>query len=198
VTGVNGDEPPCNASVTGSIAVSLGIVLRRWGHAGTAAVIPRTVWRVSAVSGSAAGYPADAGGNAWTSPSAVGWTAVVSVVVSGLLSSLAAVAEAVVADRAWNDCDPRIDASASVLTMLVIVLPLLLTVNALAVFIVVGLTWWATRSVRWRGLWICVMSTLAVVVLAYVWWVVWVTPAGDPDSICPGGAPPWAPRWLPS
>ena len=132
------------------------------------------------------------------SPPSASWTVVGSVAVAGLVAGTAAVGEAAVALRAWNDCDPHIDASASVLTMMVLGLPLLLIVNALVVLVATGLTWRLTRSVSWRALWMGVVPTLAVVVLAYMWWVVWVTPAGDPDLVCPGGVPPWAPRWLPS
>lgn len=143
------------------------------------------------------GYPASTEVVA-ASPRGLSSTVLVSLVVSGLFAGVAPVGEAILAQRAWNDCDPAISASANSLGMLVIGLPLLVAANTLLVLIVSGLTWWATRSARHRGLWMCVASTLAVVVLAYVLWVVWVTPAGDATSICPGGVPPWAPRWLPS
>jgi heme A synthase len=53
------------------------------------------------------------------SPRANSWIVLVPLVVSGLLAGMASIGEAVLAQRAWNDCDVGVNS----LSMLVVGLP---------------------------------------------------------------------------
>lgn len=148
--------------------------------------------------GLSSGHPAYAEASAWASRRSQSGPGLVLVLALVLLVVTISLGEAVLALRAWNDCDVGVNASANFLSIVYLGLPLLLAGNGVAAVIVGWSTWRATRSALRRRFWILATPTLGLVLLAYVWWAVVVTPSSHPDPICPGNVPPWVPPWLPS
>ena len=119
------------------------------------------------------------------------------VLVSSLVLAVSAGA-VLLALAAFAACDVGINQRANLLSALIIGLPVLLLVNALAVWGVgAAVRHGASRSAR-PDRWALAAQIIALLVSTLLcWWYV-ATPSDYPSPRCPDNVPSWAPSWLPS
>lgn len=99
---------------------------------------------------------------------------------------------------AFAACDVGINQGANLLSALIIGLPVLVLVNALAVWCVgAALRKGASRSAHLER-WAFAAQVIALLVSTFLCWRYVATPADYPSPWCQDNVPGWAPPWLPS